>query len=214
MDALTTASIERYHEKTAGNFVVDWAKKNIKLPSKDKALKVLKKYIKDEKDVDALYAALPKMMSFLKGKKAMTDPRHDSVLPSGFINNMALVIAMISIMAGAFPENKDAAKDLLEKEKIIKVVEKKFQDIGYFRNNDYITRKINNTDTQEEMNTKVLRALKEKTYFLRSEHDKKFLYGTKDPLSFKLYRDKAGKKLMEADELKKHDGAVYIRAQI
>ena len=219
MNPIVLSSITRYHEKTAGNFIVDWLKKHIKLPSKDKALKVLKKHIKDEKDVDELYAYLPKIQEFLKGKKAKVDinikenldPSQEPIFPKNFIKNLAVLCALIAILGGAFPSNSDKAKELLIKEKIIKTTEV-FRDIGYFRLSDTIKDKITKKDTQEEMHEKVYLVLKEKKYLLRSEYNKKFLSGTKDPLSFRLSKDKEGKQLFDAEDLLNHEGVVYIQA--
>jgi len=209
MESLTAASVAKYHEKTAGNFVSDWAKKNIKIPPKEKALKVLKKYIKNEKDLDDFYAYLPKMMSFLKGKTAMRDPRYDAVFPSGFFKNMIVLVALLSVVGNMY--TKERTYDELVKQDIIKNKEVEFPKLlTDFVISDKIIKKVNPNSSMEDMNKAFIDSIKHMggpaLYKIKN---------VKYPLELKFTRDEAGNSRIFPSQLKKlKDGdKIYVQRQ-
>jgi len=195
MNTVITASVNRYHDKVAGNFITDWIEKHLDLPSKEKAIKLLKKHIKSEKDLDEVYKALPKIMSFLKSKKAMIDPREDKLFPSGFVKNLAIIIAMISVL-GSMYSKEHTVKQLKEHNIIYldqhgnpttKPVDK---FMGTIKLNKTILKSLQGNHSQETLNKELIDGVSEGGGYAGPKMDE--LLKVKYPLELKFTKDKAG----------------------
>lgn len=197
MESLTTASVARYHEKMAGNFVSDWAKKNITMPPKEKALKVLKKYIKDEKDLDAFYKYLPRMVSFLKGKTAMRDPSSDPIFPSGFFKNMIILVAMISIAGQMYPKER-MQKELVDQKVIVVDDSGTSNFLATLPLSSSVIKNIDPNKSLEDMNKAIIDSI------TRADgRDLQKLKKVKYPLELKFTSDTGGNSRIYPSQLKK-----------
>jgi len=215
-------SIERYHEKVAGNFLGDWIKKHIPLPSKEKALKVLKKNIKTEEDLNKVYESMPKIISFLKSKKAMWDygpnesDNHDPVFPSGFVKNLAILIAMMSVLGNLLP--REIASDKLKEHKVIYVnesgeevtrVDKYLGDVTI----DKRTRQgLNPNSSIEAMNKVLLDHIVNMEIKNLNGPSISKIHKVKYPLELKFTTDKAGRQTLYPSQINKlKDGdKIYV----
>ena len=204
MRNVSKASIKRYHEKVSAGFLEKWIKENFELPSKEKAKKYLKKTIKSQKDLDKLYEDMSNMTNFLKSKTAA-----DSVYPPGFVKNLAVLVAMISIIGNI--SSQEQAKEKLLKENI--VIEKSVGDtkkqekyMGVLNVNKDLLKKINSGKSLEEMNKIILKSLKDDNYVSFTGPRKLDLAKVKHPLELKLTTDREGRDLVFPSEIKKYKG--------
>jgi len=219
MESVLIASIDRYHEKVAGNFITDWVKKHLELPSKEKAIKLIKKHIKSEKDLDEVYESLSKIMTFLKSKKA-EDVKIpvDRLFPSGFVKNLAIIVAMISIFGTMY--SKEHTLKQLNEQKIVYIDQQGHQTtkpldkfMGTIKLNKAILNNLKGNHSQETMNKEIIDGVKEgvgENYSGPKMHE---MFKVKYPLELKFTKDKAGKqnlypsgiaKMKEGDTLYVH----------
>jgi len=210
MNTLLIASIDRYHEKIAGNFIGDWIKKNFDLPSKEKAIKLIKKHIKSKKDLEEVYSAMPKMINFLKSKKAdVPSLPAGRIFPAGFVRNLAILVAMISILGNMY--SKEAAYDKLVKQDIIQR-EKVLEDaklLGKFKLTKDTIKKVKQNRSQEEMNKVLIDDIKAmSSYNLRKVNDVKY------PLELKFTSDQAGHSRIYPSKLNNYEGeSIYVHRE-
>ena len=79
----------------------------IKFPSKSKALKYLQDNVKNKEDIDKAYNAIPSIIKFFNNSN-----KKSSIYPPGFIKNLIILIAIVSIFQGTFPAKSEAVKEL------------------------------------------------------------------------------------------------------
>jgi len=209
MSDLVANSISRYHEKQAGNFITDWLKKNIKLPSKEKAMKVLRDNIKSEADVEELYKSIPKMVELLKSKKAAEDP----LFPPGFVKNLAVLAAMLAILGNM--QSKERAVDKLKDLKVIqteqRVVEKvnKNDITGAFQVTKEILKKLKGDHSQEDINKTLIDGIKKTPKQLLPRGLAK-IDQVKFPLELKFSLDKHGTDRLYPGDVNKLKEGDYV----
>jgi len=221
MSTTLEATIARYHEKVAANFLGDWIKKHFPLPSKEKALKVLKKHIKTEKDIDDLYKSMPKMISFLKSKKAYTDNEPSSQLfPQGFIKNLVLIVALLSVLGQILSKEKTIEK--LREDKIIYLDEsgnriEKPNDkyMGEITLNSKTLKDIDPRASLEEMNKELIKSIKSKQMKDLRGPKIHHIYKVKYPLELKFTLDRNGKGYLSPSQLKKQKpgSKIYVHRE-
>jgi len=200
-------SVGRYHEKVAGNFIGDWINKNYELPSKEKALKLIKKHIKNKKDLDDVYSAMPKVVNFLKSKKAKEST--ERIFPPGFVKNLAVLIAMVSILGNMY--SKETAYQKLVEKEVIKQ-EKIVEDnklLGKFILTKDTIKKVKQNRSQEEMNKVLIDDIKSMSSFkLRKVNNVKY------PLELKFTADPDGRRRIYPSQISKYDGeTVYVHRE-
>jgi len=210
------ASIERYHEKIAVNFLTDWIKKHIELPSKEKAIDFLKKNIKSEEDLDDLFKAMPKMITFLKSKKAELGDREytGEGFPPNFIKHIAAAIALISLLGISLPKERTVEKlreiDVLPRyEKVMP--EEKY--MGSFKLTNEILKNVKwDKSSYESMNKELIKSIQNlEMHQLKGPklHD---IHKVKYPLELKFTLDKAGDKTINPKDFKniKENTELYV----
>lgn len=198
------ASVSRYHEKIAAGFLENWIKENIDLPSKEKAKKYLKKTIKSQKDLDDLYAAMSSITSFLKSKTSS-----ESVYPPGFVKNLAVLIAMVSIVGNI--SSQESFKDKLLEEKIVIVkdspeVKKQDKYMGEVTLTKEMLKKINPNKSIEDMNKVILKSMKDDELISFVGPRKLDIAKIKHPLELKITTDKAGMNHVYPSQIKNYKG--------
>jgi len=212
MEHLVKVSVSRYHEKIAGNFLGDWVKKHFSIPSKEKAIKILKKHIKSENDLDETLKAMPKMVTFLKSKKA-EDIRVPSerLFPKGFVKNLIVILAMISILGNMYSKEKTMDKlkeyDVIQEKRID--IEDKY--MGQFSIDKNSLKEIKTHLSLEEMNTEIIKGIKEKIKNLEGPKIQN-VHKVKYPLEIKFTLDRAGVKILFPKKIKnlKDGDKVYV----
>lgn len=197
-------SIKRYRDKFSSSFLENWIKKNIPLPSKDKAKKFLKKTIRSESDITKLYEDMSKITSFLMSKKAAGV----SVFPKGFVKNLAVLVAMISIIGNI--GSQEQLKEKLIDEKIIVVKEvsnTKVQDkyMGDLLLKKDFIKKITKLKSTEEMNKVILENIKDNNKIIFKGPRKKDISNIKNPLELRITRDRGGHDTLFPSQLKEYN---------
>lgn len=198
------ASISRYHEKVAAGFLENWIKDNIALPSKEKAKKYLKKTIKSQKDLDNIYEDLSNMTNFLISKTAS-----EGVFPPGFVKNLAILVAMVSIIGNI--GSQEYAKEKLQNENIIieksaPEVKKPEKYMGEIVLKKDFLKKINPSKSIEEMNKLILRSLKDEDLISFKGPRKNEISDIKHPLELKITTDKEGRDSVFPSQIKNYKG--------
>ncbi len=205
-EIIINAAVNRYHEKLASNFLGDWIKDNIPLPSKEKAKSFLKKHLKSEKDLDKIYSQIKSISNFLKIRKSK-EITADDIFPSGFVKNLAILVAIVSILGHL--ETKEITLEKLEKENIVTVEkEEKVQPVkkylGQIVLNKSVLKKIKNKSV-EEMNKIILKSIKDNIIEQKSDFEFSEVKKVKYPLELKITLDSEGRDLLfpsDADKLK------------
>jgi len=183
--------VSRYHEKKSNSFLINWVKKNIPLPSKEKAIKLLKKNIKSEKDLDEVYSNINNIVNFLKTKKSNKIICSD--FPEGFIKNLTILIALFSVLGGIY--SKEISFKKLKEENIIQVDTPKNikKYLGKVTFEKGVLDKLNKKQSIEKMNEALIEALKERYIESMSELKLKEIDKVKYPLELKFTLDSEGK---------------------
>jgi len=217
MDFIETV-ISRYHFKKTANLLEDWIKKTFPIPSKEKAIKILNKRVKSEKDIEEVYNAIPKMITYLKNMKFSSDYQTPSkrIFPEGFVNNLIILIAIFSVLGHLY--SKEHAYDKLKKKNII-FEEKEMpsnlkQDelLGKLPMSEEIIKKLKNYSSIENMNKSLMKIMEDKKLKEITNLDLPNLLKIKYPLQLKMSLDKKGRVPLYPSQIKdlKEGDIIYV----
>jgi len=178
-------SIQRYREKKAKIELKKWILDNFKLPPKDKALKVIKKYIRSEKDLDKIYDSIASIENYLNKIKT------SGVFPQGFVRNLAVLVAIISILG-----NLSSKEDTFQQLKNKNILE---ESISHYSANYLGSTQLTKELIKELSNSKSIQDMNQTILDIKQES---FLNGEK-PLNVRFTLDKEGHKDIYPWHLKK-----------
>jgi len=185
-----------YAEKSLFKLIKE--KFKIKIPSKDKAVKYIKENIKSVKEVQEAYKNMPQILNFFKKSYVTADTK---VIPPGFMKNMILLVAIVSIFQGTFPAKSDAINE------IKKIITVGFEPLGY-ASSGQINDIIGSSKSMTLAQSRILRALRERV--IKLERGTRIPDGLKNNELIFSEKPHGGKNYYTLDALKNAKGFIYL----